>query len=35
MPPRIARLIRHPAIPLLALVLVNIAFYAQIASTFA
>jgi|HubBroStandDraft_6_1064221.scaffolds.fasta_scaffold3496710_1 hypothetical protein len=29
---RIARLSRHPAIPLLVLVLANVGFYAQIAS---
>ena len=33
--PRIARLIRHPAISLLVLVLANVGFYAQIASAFA
>jgi len=33
--PRIARLTRHPAIPLLVLVLANIGFYAQLASAFA
>jgi hypothetical protein len=33
--PRIARLSRHPAIPLLVIVLANIGFYAQLASAFA
>jgi len=33
--PRIARLTRHPVIPLLALVLANIFFYALLASAFA
>jgi hypothetical protein len=33
--PRIASLFRHPAIPLLVLVLANVGFYAQIAFAFA
>jgi hypothetical protein len=33
--PRIATLFRHPAIPLLVLVLANLGFYAQLASAFA
>ena len=32
---RLANLLRHPAIPLLVLVLANIGFYAQLASAFA
>jgi hypothetical protein len=32
---RIARLTRHPAIPLLVIVLANLGFYAQIAAAFA
>ena len=32
---RIARLTRHPVIPLLVIVLANVGFYAQIASAFA
>jgi hypothetical protein len=32
---RIASLSRHPAIPLLVLVLANVGFYAQVASAFA
>jgi hypothetical protein len=32
---RIARISRHPDIPLLVLVLANLGFYAQLASAFA
>ena len=32
---RIARIARHPVIPLLDIVLANISFYAQLASAFA
>jgi len=32
---RFARLLRHPAIPLLALLIANVAFYVSLASAFA